>query len=130
MGLRVASVDIRVNPKTRPSRLFKSIPQYIYKSGGTMLSMFVLYRPSRFFSLIGSLFLTTALGIGIRFIYLIYFAPQPGRTYLPSLILLSLCAVTGFLLIMIGILGELVKSQRRIAEENLYLQRKIVIAKK
>ncbi len=48
-GIRVASVDIRVNPKTRESRLFKSIPQYIKKSGGTMLAMFVLYRPGRFF---------------------------------------------------------------------------------
>jgi glycosyltransferase involved in cell wall biosynthesis len=30
-GLRVKSVDIRVNPQTRPSRLFNSIPQYLKK---------------------------------------------------------------------------------------------------
>lgn len=124
MGLRVASADIRVNPKTRESRLFGSIRQYLYKSGGTMLSMFVLYRPGRFFSTIGALFLGVALILGLRFLYLIYVAPVPGRTYLPSLILLAVCAVTGFLMIMLGILGELIRFQRRIAEENLYIQRR------
>jgi glycosyltransferase involved in cell wall biosynthesis len=126
MGLRVASVDIRVNPKTRDSRLFRSIPQYLYKSGGTMLSMFVLYRPGRFFSILGGAFLSVALVLGLRFIYLIYLIdhPSPGRTYLPSLILLAVCAVSGFLMLMLGILGELIKFQRRIAEENLYQLRK------
>ena len=124
MGLRVASVDIRVNPKTRDSRLFKSIPQYLYKSGVTMLSMFVLYRPGRFFSTIGGAFLTAAFAIGARFIYLVYFTSHQGRTYLPSLILLAVCALAGFFMILFGILGELIKFQRRIAEENLYLLRK------
>ena len=124
MGLRVASVDVRVNPKTRESRLFRSIPQYICKSGGTMVAMFVLYRPGRFFSTIGGAFLTAALAIGIRFIYLVYFTDHTGRTYLPSLILLAVCALAGFFMILFGILGELIKFQRRIAEENLYLLRK------
>ena len=31
--LRVDSVDIRVNPITRKSRLFKSLPEYLWKSG-------------------------------------------------------------------------------------------------
>lgn len=48
-GLRVTSVDIRINPKTRDSRLFKSIPEYVWKTGKTMLSMFLLYRPMMFF---------------------------------------------------------------------------------
>lgn len=126
MGLRVASVDVGVNPKTRDSRLFRSIPQYLVKSGGTMLSMFVLYRPGRFFSILAGAFLSVALALGLRFIYLIYLVdhPSPGRTYLPSLILLAVCAVIGFIMLMLGVLGELVKFQRRIAEENLYLQRK------
>jgi glycosyltransferase involved in cell wall biosynthesis len=124
IGLRVASVDVRVNPKTRESRLFSSIPQYLYRSAGTMMSMFVLYRPGRFFSIIGAVFLSAALVIGVRFIYLLYFTPRPPGTHIPSLIALTVCAVTGFLMIMLGILGELVKFQRRIAEEHLYLQRK------
>ncbi len=65
-GLRVASVDIRVNPSTRPSRLFRSIPQYIYKSGMTIFTMFMLYRPGRFFATIGGVLLAAALTLGIH----------------------------------------------------------------
>ncbi len=124
MGLRVASVDIGVNPTTRPSRLFKSIPEYIRKQAGTMLTMFVLYRPGRFFSSLGMLLLAGSLGIGLRFIYRVYVMPEPGRTHLPSLILLAVLALGGFLCFLLAVLGELVKSQRRIGEENLYLLRR------
>ncbi len=121
-GLRVTSVDIRVNRQTRPSRLFRNIPQYIWRQGVTMVTMFVLYRPGRFFVTIGGGFLGIAFLLGLRFIYLIYLtpSPEPGRTYLPSLILLAVSAVTGFLMIMLGILGELIKYQRRLTEEVLY----------
>ncbi|MCE9616333.1 MAG: glycosyltransferase family 2 protein [Lentisphaerae bacterium] len=125
MGLRVASVDIGVNPQTRPSRLFKSIPAYVRKQAGTMLAMFVLYRPGRFFSSLGGLLLAASVILGVRFLYLVYWLPrEPGRTYLPSLILLSLLALAGFLCFLLGIIGELMKFQRRIAEENLFLIRR------
>jgi glycosyltransferase involved in cell wall biosynthesis len=124
MGLRVASVDIGVNPTTRPSRLFKSVPEYIRKQAGTMLTMFVLYRPGRFFSSLGVLLMAGSLGLGLRFLYLVYVTPEPGRTHLPSLILLTVLALGGFLCFLLAVLGELVKSQRRIGEENLYLLRR------
>jgi glycosyltransferase involved in cell wall biosynthesis len=125
-GIRVASVDIRVNPKTRDSRLFKSIPEYIQRSTGTMIAMFVLYRPGKFFFVFGLPFLLGALLLGMRFIYLIYLrdTPELGRTHMPSLILLAICAVVGTLLIALGILGEILKAQRRVTEECLCLQRK------
>jgi glycosyltransferase involved in cell wall biosynthesis len=125
-GIRVASVDIRVNPKTRESRLFKSITQYVTKSGGTMLSMFVLYRPGRFFSVCALPFMLGTLFLGIRFLYLIYLlgTHELGRTHLPSLILLAVCSVIGTLLIALGIIGEIMKAQRRVTEECLYQQRK------
>jgi len=125
-GIRVASVDIRVNPKTRESRLFKSVPQYIKKSGGTMIAMFVLYRPGRFFATCAVPFMLGALFLGFRFLYLIYGlgTPELGRTHIPSLILLAVCAIIATLLIALGVIGEIMKAQRRITEENLYLQRK------
>jgi glycosyltransferase involved in cell wall biosynthesis len=124
-GIRVASVDIRVNPKTRDSRLFRNIPQYIVQSGGTMLAMFVLYRPGRFFSLLATPFLLAALLLGLRFLWLIYGlgATDPGRTYLPSLVLLAVCAIVGTLLVALGVIAEILKSQRRVTEEILFLER-------
>lgn len=125
-GLRVASADIRVNPTTRPSRLFRSIPQYLYKSGATMIAMFILYRPGRFFLTAASLPIAAAFALGLRFIYVVYLVDMPdhSRTYIPSLILLATLSLTGVFLFFLGVIGEISKSQRRMAEENLYLMRK------
>src|SRR5690606_18196359 len=114
-GLRVASVDIQVNPKTRDSRLFKSIPEYVRKSGATMVSMFVLYRPGVFFSSIAAFFLLAAFGLGARYLALVTFTPAqeaPG-SHLASLVLLAIFAVVGFLLIMLAVVAELIRFQRR-----------------
>ena len=126
-GLRVASVDIRVNQKTRDSRLFSSIPQYIWKSSTTMMAMFVLYRPGRFFALLAAPFLFASLVLGGRFLYLVYWmnSLEIGRTHIPSLILLAVCAIIAALLLALGIIGELVKSLRHLVEEVLYLQRRM-----
>ncbi|MDI6774401.1 MAG: glycosyltransferase family 2 protein [Verrucomicrobiota bacterium] len=126
LGLRVASAPVRVNPKTRDSRLFRSIPQYICRQGATMLMMFVLYRPGAFFFSIGSVWLAVAVGLGLRFLYLVYGGPahvSAGRTHIPSLIFLAVCATQGFLLWALGIVGELIRFHRRVAEENLLLAR-------
>lgn len=123
-GMRVASVDIRVNPKTRDSRLFKSIPQYLRKTGGTMLHMFVLYRPGAFFTLLSSPFFLLAAILGIRFLVLVYGFPNPARTHLPSLILLAISAFAGLVCLLLAILGSLLAANRRLAEEQIYLLRK------
>lgn len=124
-GLRVASVDIRVNPQTRPSRLFKSVPQYLKKTGGTMIAMFVLYRPGRFFALLATPFLLAAAFLGIRFVWLVYGtdAVAQGRTFIPSLILLAVCAILGFLLAMLGVIATLMQANRRLNEEEVFLLR-------
>ncbi|MCD7896552.1 MAG: glycosyltransferase family 2 protein [Planctomycetaceae bacterium] len=126
-GMRVASVDIRVNPKTRDSRLFKSIPQYIIKSGGTMLTMFLLYRPAFFFSTIATAMFAAAFLLGVRFLY--YYFQGAGDGMIQSLILLSILAFTSFLFFALAIIGELLKSNRKILEEILYQQRKANVHK-
>jgi Trk-type K+ transport system membrane component len=84
-----------------------------------MLNMFVLYRPGRFFSIIGSIFLLPALVLGIRFIYLVFIQPNPDpdRTYIPSLILLAIFAFIGIFSFFLGVIGELIKQQRKLMEE-------------
>jgi glycosyltransferase involved in cell wall biosynthesis len=125
--LRVASVNVRVNPQTRPSRLFKSVGEYIVKSGATVLSMFILYRPGRFFGLLAALCLGGALFLGLRFLYLVYMTPPTIDSikayHIPSLILLSVLALTGIGLLSLGVIAELVRANRAVSEELLYLQR-------
>ncbi|MCK9332865.1 MAG: glycosyltransferase family 2 protein [Candidatus Cloacimonetes bacterium] len=124
-NLKVCSVDIRVNPKTRESRLFSNAFEHIGKSGLTMLTMFILYRPGRFFFGLGSILMSMALILGLRFVYLVYIAEATlGRTYLPSLILLSVLATLGSLSFIVGVLGEVLKYNRIISENNSYLLRR------
>ena len=124
-GMRVVSVDVRVNPKTRDSRLFRSVPEYLRKTGGTMLAMFVLYRPGGFFSILSVPFFAFSFFIGCRYIRLVYVLGNPGRAYyLPSLILLAISAFAGFLCLLLAVIGTLLSANRRLAEEELYLLRK------
>jgi glycosyltransferase involved in cell wall biosynthesis len=126
LRLRVNSVDINVNPKTRRSRLYKSLPEYLWKSGSTMLTMFVHHRPSRLFGALAAVNLAGAILLGLRFLYLIYLVPQPTphRTYIPSLILLAILALVGVGSAALAVIAELIRTQRRLMEEMLFLLRK------
>ncbi len=123
-NLRVAAVDVRINPRTRPSRLFRNIPQYVIKSGGTILMMFFLYRPGVFFALLSSGFFLAALGLGLRYSYLAFYLGEGVGRHLASLILLSIFAFWAVLFAALGIIGEITKASRRVNEENLYMLRK------
>ena len=127
LRLHVLSVDIRVNRKTRESRLFKSTPEYLWKSGRTMASMFVHYRPGRFFGVLSGICFAGAGLLGLRFFYLVYLVanPQSHRTYLPSLILLATLAAFGCGLALMAVIAELIRTQSRLLEEVLFeLRRK------
>jgi glycosyltransferase involved in cell wall biosynthesis len=123
-GLRVTGVDIGVNLSTRPSRLFKSIPEYVIKSGTTMLAMFILYRPGKFFAFLAAAPLIGSFFLGLRYLLNVYCYQVAERTYIPSLILTAILGMIGVLLLSLGVLAELLKSQRKLTEENLFLIRK------
>lgn len=52
----IMCVPIRVNEELRPSRLVRSIFAYVRRSTWTMIRIFVVYRPFKFFLAIGSVF--------------------------------------------------------------------------
>ena len=126
LRLRVESVDIRVNPRTRRSRLYRSLPEYLWKSCNTMIAMFIHYRPSRFFGLLAAVNLAGAGALGLRFVYLVYLAHPSAthRTYIPSLILLAILTVFGAGLLSLAVIAELIRSHRRLTEETLFQLRK------
>ena len=51
--MAVCSVPVGVNEDLRPSRLVKSIPSYIKRSIVTIIRIFVVYKPFRFFMTLG-----------------------------------------------------------------------------
>lgn len=113
-NLRVVSVPVRTNADLRPSRLVKSISAYVRRSLLTILRVFVTYRPLALFVWIGSVFLVIGVAIGLRF--MVDFLGGRGGGHVQSLILASLCVTIGTLLYMMGLIGDLVATNRKLLE--------------
>jgi len=120
-GLRVESVDVRVNDRTRASRLFRSIPRYVALQAATMVAMALLYRPFAFFSSLAAPCFFAAALLGIRYVYLKFyvFPADPSRTFVPSLILVAVLAVLGTGLLLAALVSSLFVAQRRLIEAVL-----------
>jgi hypothetical protein len=84
VGITTLSVPIRVNSNLRPSRLVKSICSYIIQSLLTNLRIFSVYRPLRWFLIIGAVPFTLGVLLGVRWLwqFLVIVAPAGagGRT--------------------------------------------------
>jgi glycosyltransferase involved in cell wall biosynthesis len=114
-GIPISSVPIRVNRTERPSRLVKSIPAYIRRSILTIFRIFILYKPLRFFLLLGSLLLIPGLVVSGRF--LMYFFKDGGEGHVQSLILAAILIVTAVIFYIAGILSDLIAANRVLLEE-------------
>lgn len=114
-GLKIVSVPIRVNPELRKSRLIKNVFDYIKRSSFTMMRMFIVYRPFRFFATVGLLFLTPGVILGGRFLY--YYLNHHGAGHIQSLILASILILTGVQVGLIAILADLLSINRKLLED-------------
>lgn len=119
----VESVRIGINPQTRPSRLMKSIPHYIRKSGVTILRVYTMYRPLRVFMTLGLLMVLAGCIPGIRFLWFYFNGDRVG--HVQSLILAAILIIVGFQVVFIGLLADLIANNRKMLEETLYRVRKL-----
>lgn len=111
-GLQLVCVPIEVNPDLRESRLVRNMFDYIRRSVFTMIRMFIIYRPFRFFSLLACLCLIPGLILGLRF--LIYYLTGDGQGHIQSLILAAILLLTGVQVGLIAILSELLSINRKL----------------
>lgn len=119
-GLQLVCVPINVNPDLRKSKLVRNMFDYIKRSVFTMLRMFIIYRPFRFFSILASLFFISGLLIGLRFLYFYIFSHGSG--HIQSLILAAILIITSVQIGVIAILSELFSINRKLLED---IQRRI-----
>ena len=117
-NMAVLSVPIGVNADLRPSRLVKSIPSYIKKSMLTMLRIFVVYKPFRFFMRIGTAVFALGLLLGLRF--LAYYFGGDGGGHVQSLILASILLGIGFQTMITAFLADLLAVNRSLLEDIEY----------
>ncbi|MBE9540048.1 MAG: glycosyltransferase family 2 protein [Proteobacteria bacterium] len=112
--MHVVSVPVRTNPKTRESRLFASIPQFVSRQLVSMLRMYAMYRPMRFFLYLG-LVLSVAGAIPI-FRFLISYFSGAGAGNIQSLILGGVLMTMGFMVFITGLLSDLISQNRQLTE--------------
>jgi glycosyltransferase involved in cell wall biosynthesis len=121
-NVRVTFVPIETNPPERPSRLFRSVRNYLANSIVTIIRSFTLYRALRIFTVISAFLLLIGTAIGVRFL-IFYFRGQ-GSGMVQSLILASVFLIVGFITFMIGLIADLVSFNRKILEEILFRLRR------
>jgi len=115
-AIAIESIPIRVNEPTRESRLVKSTFSYTRLSLGTIFRIFVIYRPFWFFSFLSMVFATPGILLGIRF--LLHYITGRGQGMVQSLILATMLIGVGFLLFVVGLLADLIASNRRLLERT------------
>lgn len=114
-NLAVTSVPVRVNADLRPSRLVRSIPSYIKRSIVTIIRIFVIYRPFRFFGYVGAVLFGAGFLIGVRFLY--KYSIGEGDGHVQSLILASVLLGMGFQTILIAFVADLLSANRKLLED-------------
>jgi glycosyltransferase involved in cell wall biosynthesis len=120
--MSITWVPIRVNKDLRPSRLVKSIPSYIKRSINTMLRIFVVYKPFKFFGSMGLGLFGLGFLIGLRFLW--FYLQGQGQGHIQSLILSAILLGMGFQTILIAFVADLLAANRRLLEDIRYDLRK------
>jgi glycosyltransferase involved in cell wall biosynthesis len=120
--VRISFVPIETNPPERPSRLFRSIRNYLALSTATIIRSFTMYRALRIFTFISAIFILAGMVLGIRF--LIFYFQGQGSGMIQSLILTAILLIVGIITFLIGLIADQVSFNRKILEEILYRLRR------
>ncbi len=114
-NIAMISVPIRVNDDLRPSRLVKNVPNYLMRSIFTIVRIFVIYRPFRFFGTIGLVLFGAGFLIGLRFLW--KFFGGEGEGNVQSLILASVLLGMGFQTLLVAFVADLLAANRKLLED-------------
>jgi glycosyltransferase involved in cell wall biosynthesis len=124
-NLKVVSVPVTTNPKTRESRLIRSIPQYVLRSAFTILRLFVLYEPLRTFTYLSLPFALVGLALWAYYGTLVMSGQAQSGSNVQSVVVGAALIMIAFLVFLIGLVGELIAINRRLQEETLYYVKKL-----
>lgn len=115
--MAVVSVPVSTNPKTRESRLFKSIPTFIQRQLSTIVRMYAMYQPLRVFFYIGTFLTIFGLIPIARFLY--FYFSDGGAGHVQSLVLGGVLLLMGFVAYLAGLVADLISFNRQLLELTL-----------
>lgn len=115
--LRLATVPITTNPKTRESRLFRSMWQHVAESSRAIVRSYLMFRPLAFFLPLGAVLTIASLVPFVR--YLVLWMSNAAGDHIQSLILGAALLVGGLLSFALGLLADLLRINRTLLEDSL-----------
>lgn len=115
--LRIASVRVDTNPKTRESRLFGSIWQHMRKSASAIVRSYLMFRPHVPLATLAVVFGLLGLIPFVRFGILFFLEDDGG--HVQSLIFGSSMLVASFVSTALLVIADLQRTNRILLEETL-----------
>jgi glycosyltransferase involved in cell wall biosynthesis len=115
--LKIASVPITTNAKSRESRLFRSTPEHVAKSAAAIVRSYMMYKPYVFFAWITVIFGVLGLIPFVRYGVLWIRDREDG--HLQSLLVGALLLILAFMSVMLGVISDLIRTNRTLVEDNL-----------
>ncbi len=130
-GLRVAHVEVSVNPVTRPSRLMRSQWEYVKRSAATIMRIYAIYEPLRTFGLMSLPFILVGLALLGRFgvLYALGYLNEGSARLVQSVLIGGTSLIIGILILIFGVLADLMAANRRLTEEALYRLKRLELEK-
>jgi glycosyltransferase involved in cell wall biosynthesis len=114
-NIPITSVPVRVNPDMRPSRLVKGNLNYVIRSLTTIIRIFVIYKPLRFFLLLSTATALPGLATISRFLY--FYASGDGQGHIQSLVIAAALIACAAVLGIGGLLADLIAANRILLED-------------
>jgi hypothetical protein len=115
--LRIGSVAVVTNAKTRESRLFKNAGHHMVKSAAAIIRSFLMFKPYVIFASLTVVFgVLAAIPFG-RFLILWVAGGRAGNVQ--SLIFGSIMSVAALLSLALGVISDLLRTNRILLEEQL-----------
>lgn len=115
--LRIASLPVETNAKTRESRLFNNIWQHMAKSGKAIIRSYLMFKPHVTFLTIGLILLVIGAIPFVRF--LMYFVQGQGAGHIQSLIFGSSMLAGSLVSFALMIIADLLRINRTLLEDQL-----------
>jgi glycosyltransferase involved in cell wall biosynthesis len=119
-NLVVGHVPIVTNPDLRESRLMRSNFHYVRRSMATIMRLFVLYEPLKTFVYLGLPFFLLGIVLWGRFLVLLIAGEATRGSNVQSIVVGAVAIMMALLLWSLGLVGELLATNRRLSEESLY----------
>jgi len=115
--IKIASITIDTNEKTRESRLFKNIWHHMFASGKAIVRSYIMFKPHAVFITLGTAFFV--VGIVPFALYAVYLFTGNEGGHLQSLVFGSSMLVGSLLSFALSVISDLLRINRTLLEDQL-----------